>query len=797
MAGLLLLVGALALFGSGGRGGLVLGSLLFPLGCLMALRHGWAGAGVAGAVGVGSLLGSAALDRGPLAGAPGAALALGAVYAGTLAVAAAGAARLRRTHAAASAEAALAAEILAEVPAQVALFDEEGRYLYTNPPAVERAEVREWLRGRTDLDFCRERGYPLEVGERRQEALQRCLREGRVVSLEESFPSKRDGRPRHFLRVLRAVPRPDGRRHVIGYGVDVTEQKEAHEALRRSEQKLSLHFHHTPLAVIGWDADLRVTEWNPAAEQIFGYPAAEALGRTAEFITAEAAGARAAHVFAALLERTGGTRATLLNRRRDGTQIHAEWYNTALVDEVDRVVGITSLVEDVSERVRAQERLGHEALHDMLTGLPNRALFVDRLGAALERGKRRADYLFAVLFIDLDRFKVINDSLGHLLGDRLLTRVAQALRACVRPADTVARIGGDEFAVLTDELGSEGNVSAIVQRIQEALGRPFDLEGQEVYTSASVGVALSSQGYRQPEDFLRDADTAMYRAKEGGRARVEVFQESMRSPFRRQLQLETELRYALERDELVLHYQPILRLSNDEISGFEVLVRWNHPQRGLLPPGEFLPAAEESGLVIPLDRAVLRRACRDLADPQVPERIWLNVNVSARNFLEPDLPDHVAAVLKETGLPARRLKLEVTETVIINKPESAAAILRRLKELGVQVCLDDFGTGYSSLSYLLRFPVDVLKIDRSFVQAMGPDWQNAEIVQAILSLARSLGITVVAEGVETSAQLDALKTLGCDGAQGYYIARPVDSEHAWALLRGPGEPGEKARAPEQ
>jgi diguanylate cyclase (GGDEF)-like protein/PAS domain S-box-containing protein len=441
--------------------------------------------------------------------------------------------------------------------------------------------------------------------------------------------------------------------------------------------------------------------------------------------------------------------------------------------------------EEVTERKRVEGRLLHQALHDPLTGLPNRHLFMERLGAALLRYHRREGGLFAVLFLDLDRFKVVNDSLGHHVGDELLQVVGDRLRSAVRTSDTVARFGGDEFAVLLEELDELDEATQIAERLGQAVAAPINLSGYEVFSSASIGIALCSGGMERPEYLLRNADVAMYRAKGLGASRYEVFDRTMHAQALERLQMETDLRRALQRGEFRLRYQPIVSLTRGTITGVEALLRWEHTERGLTSPGEFIPVAEETGLILPLGAWVLTEACRQLAEwrrefPQA--RIALSVNLSAKQFGQADLVERIRAALDDAGLDPRHLKLEITESAIIDHPGSAGAMLRQLKESGIQVQMDDFGTGYSSLSSLHSLPLDGLKIDRSFVSRMPEDRATMQMVRTIALLARGLDLAVIAEGVETQAQLDEVRAMGCDYAQGYLISPPLDPEGIRALL---------------
>jgi diguanylate cyclase (GGDEF)-like protein len=456
-------------------------------------------------------------------------------------------------------------------------------------------------------------------------------------------------------------------------------------------------------------------------------------------------------------------------------------------------------LERVSRELQeSREHFRHAAFHDSLTELPNRTLLADHLRLAIECARRRPEHLFAVLFLDLDRFKNINDSLGHAAGDRLLVETARRLERCSRPSDTVARLGGDEFAVLLDGLDSDCDAMRVAERVQEELMRPFHLGGHEVYTAASIGITLSTHGYEDPENVLRDADTAMYRAKEKGKARYELFDAEMHADALARLRLENDLRRAVEHGEFEVYYQPVVALSTGRLSGFEALVRWRHPERGIVGPTEFIPLAEETRLVTEIGGWVLEEACRQTSEWRelIPSQqsLTVSVNLSSKQLTQPGLAERVRRTLRETGLPPHCLKLEITESAVMENAEVAASLLAQLRGLGIQLSIDDFGTGYSSLSYLHRFPVDALKIDRSFVARMTDDGENGEIVRTIVTLASNLGMAVIAEGVETEAQHARLEALGCEYGQGYLYSKPVDAESALALIRR-GTPHAHAHAP--
>lgn len=459
-----------------------------------------------------------------------------------------------------------------------------------------------------------------------------------------------------------------------------------------------------------------------------------------------------------------------------------------LKDKNGVLKGGVIVCRDITSRKRVEEQLLHDAFHDGLTGLPNRALFMERLGHAISLTKQREDYLLAVLFLDLDRFKVINDSLGHMIGDQLLIAISRRLETCLRSGDTIARLGGDEFAILLEDIKNDSYPKYIAERIQKELMRPFNLSGHEVFAGASIGIAMSTTGYDRPDDLLRDADTAMYHAKTQGTlaARHQVFDNAMHIRAVALLQLETDLRRAVERGEFQLHYQPIVSLKTGKINGFEALVRWQHPERELVSPAEFIPIAEETGLIIPIGWWVLREACRQMRawHLQFPLKtpLTISVNISAKQFSQPDLIQQIEQILQETGIDARSLKLEITESVLMENAKSVAAMLVQLQALGLRLSMDDFGTGYSSLSYLRRFPIDTLKIDRSFIRNVDVNVEEIKIMRTVVDLAWNLGMDVVAEGVETKTQMYQLQALKCDFGQGYLFSKPLDSLAAEALI---------------
>ena len=482
---------------------------------------------------------------------------------------------------------------------------------------------------------------------------------------------------------------------------------------------------------------------------------------------------------AAQAERAERERAEAEHARAEAERLRAEQAERH-VEELNRYV--EKLENTGRELEESREHFRHAAFHDALTGLPNRSLFTDHLRVALRRAHQNEKYLFGVLFLDLDRFKNINDSLGHPCGDELLKLVARRLESCIRQTDMVARFGGDEFAILLDAIQDASDAVRVAEKVQQAISAPFKLASHEAITTASIGVALSTSGYTEAEDIIRDADTAMYRAKDRGKARCEIFDTAMHTRAVTLLRLESDLRRALEKDELCVYYQPIVSLASGELHGFEALVRWQHPERGIVAPDDFVPLAEETGLILPIGLRVLWEACNQLQKWQqysLSNRdLIMSVNLSGKQLMQPDLIERVEEVLCESQINPWHLKLEITETVVMENPELAAVTLAKLRSLGVRLSIDDFGTGYSSLSYLNRFPVDTLKIDRSFVTSMNAADENLQIVKTIVTLAGNLGMQVVAEGVETEEQLEQLRSLKCQYGQGYLFSKPLEVTEA-------------------
>ena len=569
---------------------------------------------------------------------------------------------------------------------------------------------------------------------------------------------------------------------------DVTERKKVEKVIKESEERFRSLVQNSSDIITILGADGTVHYVSPAVQRVTGYKPEEKVGTNAFGSVHPEDREQALNTFAELLKKPG-LHPPLEFRvpHKDGSWRYLEHVVNNLLDHPP-VRGVVINSWDVTERKALVEQLSYQAFHDLLTGLPNRALFMDRLEHAFVRAYRRGSKV-AVLFMDLDNFKVINDSLGHKVGDQLLVAIAERLKTCLRPEDTAARLGGDEFTILVEDIAGVGEVVHIAERITEILRPPFALDEQEVFATVSTGIALNSPAQEQPADLLRHADLAMYRAKHRGRARYEVFEPSMDAKAVERLILETGLRRALVRQQFRVYYQPIVALDNDKVAGVEALVRWEHPQRGLLLPDAFLSVAEETGLIVRIGQWVLREAVKQA-------RIWqerypgtppltISVNLSTREFFHPEL---VAEVLGESEIDPASLQLEITEgAMVTNGTSSADHTLRNLKSMGVQLAIDDFGLGYSSLSYLKRFPVDFLKIDRSFIAGLrrepnGVSTKDTEITKAMIELTHALGLKVIAEGVETSEQLRRLRNMKCDFAQGNYFSEPLSSEALAVIL---------------
>ncbi|MBW4650382.1 MAG: EAL domain-containing protein [Kastovskya adunca ATA6-11-RM4] len=568
---------------------------------------------------------------------------------------------------------------------------------------------------------------------------------------------------------------------------EITERKRVESALRKSEQRFRALIENASDMIIILDAHYILRYVSPSAKRILGYGLKEAIGKSVfDFIHPDDV-PLVTQLLNQVIANPGVSQPSVEYRVRhqNDSWCIAEAVATNLLDH-SAVEGIVVNCHDITERKIAEDQLRYDAFHNPLTGLPNRELFMDRLEQAIKRSQRQDNCKFAVLFLDLDRFKVVNDSLGHLVGDRLLVVVARRLEQCLRSVDTAARLGGDEFVILLEDIADIDDATQVANRIHQELIQPIVLDEQEIFITASIGIALSAEIYDQPDHLLRDADAAMYCAKARGKACYVVFDTSMHLQARQRLQVENDLRRAVERQELVAHYQPIVSLQTNQICGFEALVRWQHPSRGLVFPGDFILIAEETGLIVAIDQWLLHQACQQLHFWQqrfaTNPPLTMGVNLSGKQFSQPDLIQKIDQVLQDTGIDGRCLNLEITESALIENAELAAVMLKELKERQIQIYIDDFGTGYSSLSYLHHFPIDTLKIDRSFVSRLGVEGEKDEIVRAIINLGLNLRLNIVAEGVETAEQMQQLKAFGCHYGQGYWFSRPVDDQTITSLM---------------
>ena len=568
---------------------------------------------------------------------------------------------------------------------------------------------------------------------------------------------------------------------MVGTCQDVT-------AFKLAEDRFRSLLETAPDAMVIVDESGRIVLVNSQTERLFGYARDELIGELVEMLVPERfASEHPKHRKAFAVDpqaRPMGSDLDLYARRKDGTEFPVEISLGPL--ETEEGTLISSAIRDVTERKLARDALTYQARHDSLTGLPNRGLFLDRLEHAIDRAKRSHSML-AVLFLDIDDFKLVNDTLGHEAGDRLLVEMTPRLRGALRPGDTVARFGGDEFVVLCEDLSSELDATRIAERIAFACSRPVTLGPHQHLVTISGGVVVVDRGSSTATELLRDADAAMYRAKATGKGRVELFDLSMRERLIERIAIESDLRLAVERNEFRLHYQPVISLDDGEIIGVEALLRWQHPERGLMEPAQFMPIAESTGLIVPIGEWAIEEACRQAAgwrDARGPGQppLTVSVNISPRQIARSKLAASITRILNRTGLEPGLLDLEITESVLLDAVEASTKALRELKAIGVRIVLDDFGTGYASLSYLKRFTIDALKIDRSFVDGLGRDPENGAIVNAVLGMARALDVGVTAEGVETRDQLARLRASGCAFAQGYLFSEPIPGDDVPELV---------------
>ncbi len=576
--------------------------------------------------------------------------------------------------------------------------------------------------------------------------------------------------------------------------------KKATEALKESEERYALVSRGANDGLIDWDLKRRTLYISPRWKEMLGYLDHEIPNRISScirLIHPEDYPRVKAEISAHWKGATPHFQSEIRMKHADGTYRWMLCRGIAIRDDSMRVTRMAGSQTDITERRVAEDQLLFDAFHDALTGLPNRNLFTDRLEHSLSRSKRHDDYTFAVLFLDLDRFKILNDSMGHMVGDQMLEIVGRRLARCIRPGDTVARFGGDEFSILLDGVSHETDVTAVAKRIQEEISSPVLLKGRELITSASIGIAVSSSQYQTPEELLRDADIALYRAKATGKDRYEMFDKAMHARAVALLELENDLRRAIDRSEFLLHYQPFVSLETGRLTGFEALLRWNHPERGIISPERFISLAEETGLIHRIGTWALEAACAQLKEwqdrfvvpkrakptPERPyEKLSMNVNLSVKQFLRTDLDRQILDTVTEKGLKPSSVKLEITESVLMENPETTLPMIKRLVDRGFCFHLDDFGTGFSSLSYLHQFPIDTIKVDRSFIRNIERGGKNLELVRSVIMLARNLEIGITAEGVENFAQVDLLHGMQCQTIQGYYIAKPLPAVEAGKLI---------------
>jgi diguanylate cyclase (GGDEF)-like protein/PAS domain S-box-containing protein len=583
-----------------------------------------------------------------------------------------------------------------------------------------------------------------------------------------------------------------GEEYALAAKRDVTQRKQSEAALKESEERYMLAAQGANDGLWDWNLLTDSIYFSPRWKSILGYSDLEVSARPSEWfdrVHPDDLDQLKVNLSAHLKGLTQHFEHEHRMQHKDNTYRWVLTRGMAVRDPGRNIVyRLSGSQTDITHRKRAEEQLLYDAFHDDLTGLPNRALFLDRLAQVLAHSSSRDDYAFGVLFLDLDQFKIVNDSLGHNLGNDLLVAISELLEGCVRSIDTVARLGGDEFVILLEDIESLEDTIRVSDRIKQAFQASLQIGDHSIHTSASIGVVFSNGGYERPEDILRDADIAMYRAKILGKDRCVIFEPQMRKQAVARLELENDLRRALECGEFQLYYQAILSLAANQIEGFEALIRWRHPEHGILLPGEFISVAEETGLILPMGQWVLREACRQFqawrANLPGVDSLYVSVNVSGKQLANPEYIHQVLEVLEETGIEPKNLRLEITESTLIENNALITDKLKILHQMGIQLYIDDFGTGYSSLSYIQHFPISTIKIDRSFVEQMSGDGDNnsSEMIQSILRFAKDMGLAAIAEGIETEQQFERLKSMLCNYGQGFYISRPLDSNAAEAML---------------
>jgi diguanylate cyclase (GGDEF)-like protein/PAS domain S-box-containing protein len=672
--------------------------------------------------------------------------------------------------------------IMDNVPARVAYIDRDYRFRFVNGRnETWLGESRKDLNGRRVEDVVGATRFAM------MEPLLARVLTGETIATEMLLPQPGTGEPR--WESVHYAPNRDGAGNVTGiYAVhsDIHDEKRNEEALKRVNWELSSHIGNTPLAVLEWDRDFRLVRWSPQARNIFGFEASEVLGQslTDNAFVEEGRAAEILEVVGKLMagvepRATGLTR----NRRKDGQSIWCEWYHSALLGDDGQILSILSFVQDVSARIEAEERLQYMATRDALTGLPNRLLLHERLSQAIAQA-RRSGRRVGVLFIDLDRFKNVNDTLGHRIGDELLKHVTRALSATLRETDLLARLGGDEFMVIVEDFDEPRVLGRIAQKLLDAIAQPFTIEEHDIYVTSSIGIAVYPDDSDDPDELLKHADVAMYRSKELGRNTYQFLDADLAQHRLKQHTLETALRAALKEGALELHYQPVVDITDRAVVGAEALLRWTDAEHGEVPPRVFIPLAEESGLIHALGEWVLSTAAAQVvAWRRAGLPLSVSVNLSARQFYRDDLAQRIVEIVREAGCEPAWLELEVTETSLLHDLDAIRRVLHQLRGQGFRVAIDDFGTGYSSLTHLKRFPIDTLKIDISFIADLETDPGDAAITEAIIKLARGLGLKVVAEGVGTREQLEFLDAHGCHCFQGFWISKPLTPARFSEFLR--------------